>query len=245
MAWRRASSSSRRRAYLASSPKNASNPAIQVSLSMPSSLTLARMFTSATTVTTNAYSVVEIAGSSQRVCVLALSTLMVNSSVSTNGCSVAANSITVNSGGTLNVGASPATINTAGTQVQSGGSTIGTVNTGVTVPQDPYASYQSQASAGFTSCQNYNNQTSLSGGGCWSNVNLGSNLTLNTGTYFFSGINMNSGSSVTGSGAVTIVTQSSFSPNGNITMTAPTSGAWAGMAIYAMGRNEHELRGHL
>jgi Flp pilus assembly protein TadG len=226
-------------AYMASSPKNASSPAIQVSLSKASSLTLAHVVSTLTSVTTTAYSAVEIAsvtGSSSTApaCMLALTTLMINGSVNVNGCaaeanSTASNAITVNSGGVLTA----SSIDTPGKISASGGTINGTIVTGAPAATNPYSAYASAASAGFTGCQNYNNQTTLSPG-CYSNVNIGSGVTLNPGTYFFTGININSGGSLTGTGGVTIVTQQQFSPNDTITITAPTSGPWDGMAIYAM-----------
>ncbi len=120
----------------------------------------------------------------------------------------------------------------------------GTINThGVTAVSDPFSSDQSVAASGFTSCQNYNNQTQLTPG-CWQNVNVNSNssLSLKAGTYYFQGsLNVNSNATLTGTGGVTVVIQNQFSPGSNttITITAPSSATsgtpMPGMAIYAMG----------
>ena len=223
--------------YLASSPKNAANAAIQVKLSAPAALTLGQAISTSTTLSANAWSIAELGGTQQLpACLLALTTLMVNASVTVNGCAVAANStganaITVNSGASI----SAASINTPGGIVNNGQIT-GTRKTGATAAVNPYAGYGTQAASGFTGCKSYSNQLLLTPG-CWSNVNIngGMNVVLSPGAYFFTGINVNSGGSLTGTGGVTIVTQSSFSPNGPVTLTAPSTGSFAGMAIYAMG----------
>jgi Flp pilus assembly protein TadG len=228
-------------AYLASSPKNPRNPAVQVTLTAPSSLTLLRVLVpSMTSITTGATAVAEIGRVGQPACVLSLTQIIVDNGadVSAKGCSVAANSsannaILLNTGGKLTADS----INTPGQVLQSNGSHLsGTVHQGAPAIADPYSSYQEQANGQFSNCQSYNNQATISAG-CWSNVNVnsGSSLTLQPGTYFFTNLNVNSGASLTGTGGVTIVAQNNFSPNGDITITAPTTGGWAGMAIYAMG----------
>ncbi len=84
-------------AVLTSSPKNSGNPAIQVNLSAPSSLTLLLVIVSATSVTTGASAVAEIAGSGGAqlpACVVSLTTIIINSNSGITGshCSIAANS---------------------------------------------------------------------------------------------------------------------------------------------------------
>jgi Flp pilus assembly protein TadG len=227
--------------YLASSPKDTGTKAVQVSLSESSPLSLTQAITSLTSVTTTAYALAEIGSTTgTAACLLALQTLMVNSTINATGCAVqangtASNAITVNSGGSITA----ANINTPGGIVKNGTIT-GTITTGAPTVADPYSGAQSAASQGFTNCQNYNNQTTLSTPGCYSNVNLnGTSLTLtgsgtNGGTYYFTNINVNSGGSITGTN-VTMVTENNFSPNGNITLTAPTGGPFNGIAMYAMG----------
>jgi Flp pilus assembly protein TadG len=259
-------------AYLSQSPKNASHPAIQVQLSAALSLTLLKVITSSTTLTTSAYAAAEIGGSGAGglpACVLSLSNIIINSNSSINGthCSIAANgtgnqAILLNSNSALLSGDS---VNTPGGVWLNSNTTLnapyidaglgvtnqgghdqvtGTINTqGVSAVSDPFSSYQSVASSGFTGCQNYSGQNPLSPG-CWQNVNVNSNssLTLKAGTFYFQGsLNLNSNSSLTGTGGVTIVVQNQFSPSSNngITITAPSSSSAAtpmpGIAIYAMG----------
>jgi Flp pilus assembly protein TadG len=240
--------------YMKVSPKNGANPAVQVSLAAPSTLSLARVMTKLLSVTTSAYSAAEIGGSSgATACLVALQTLMINGSIIASGCTVQANgtgspSITLNSGASVTATAleTPGGVTNNGTingnvitntKVSGSGKINGNTTSGASTVQDPYASMQSQASSGFTGCQNYANQTTLAKPGCYSNVNVNSGTTLTLtsgGTYFFPNINVNSGGAITGTN-VTMVTQSSFSPSGSVTLTAPTTGSWAGMALYAMG----------
>jgi hypothetical protein len=223
--------------YLAASPGNPANAAIQVKLAATTALTLGRLISSSTALSANAWSIAEIGGPQQLpACLVALTTLMVNSTVTVNGCAVAANSsssnaITVNSGGSITA----SRINTPGGVINNGHIT-GIIKTGGVAAANPYSAYAAQAAAGFKLCKSYSNQMTLTPG-CWSNVNIngGMAVTLSPGAYFFTGLNVNSGGSLTGTGGVTIITQSSFSPNGPVTLTAPTTGSWAGMAIYATG----------
>ncbi len=224
--------------YLASSPKHSGSPAIQVSLKAPATVLLASVASTVQSLGTTAYSVAEIYNVPVLACILSLSTLIINSGVrvDVNGCAVVANSnsnsaITLNSGGGLVAGV----IETPGNMVVNNGASVtGTVKVNGVAAADPYSSYQAQSTSGFVNCQNYASQTTLTPG-CYSNVNVNSSLTLSPGAYFFAGLNVNSGASLTGTGGVTIVTQSNFSPSGSVTITAPTSGVWAGMAIYAKG----------
>ncbi len=218
--------------YLAQSPQNSGNQAVQVTLLANSPLWFGAAALGESSIPTTAGALVELA--SRPFCVLALSQLISNGSLNTGSCGVAAdstasNAVLVNGGGSITA----SVISSAG-GITNNGTITGTETTGKTV-SDPYHSYQSQASSGFTNCQNYNNQTTLSPG-CWSNVNVNSGtLSLLPGAFFFTNININSGGRLSGTGGVTVVTQGNFSPNGNVTITAPTSGTWAGMALYAMG----------
>ena len=243
--------------YRASSPKNTNLPAVQVTLVATTATPLKSSASTPTTIATTVYSAVEIGTSATAppsgiACVLSLSTLMMNGSLTATGCTVVANStssqaVTINSGSTLSSYGvqTPGGITVNGTLTETkivtgsgvtanGGATVtGTKSSGGTAVADPFGSstIHDAAAAGFTNCQNYSGQTTLTPG-CWSNVNVNTGtLTLNSGTFFFTGLNVNSGASVSGTG-VTIVTQQSFSPNGNITLTAPSTGTFAGIAMY-------------
>jgi hypothetical protein len=245
--------------YLATSPKNSANPAVQVTLASPYILQLAHIVSSLTSVTVGSYSVAEITGTTATTyaCMTVLQTLMVNNKISAPGCEIAVNgsgnpSVTVNGGASITA----ASVNTLGAvnvngtingnlvangkvTINSGGSVTGTQSSGATAVTDPYASVQSTASGGFNNCQNYNNQSSLSTPGCYQNVNVNSPLTFtgSGGTYYFTNININSGGSITDNttNGVTMVTQSGFSPSSSFSLNAPTTGTYAGIALYAMG----------
>jgi Flp pilus assembly protein TadG len=248
-------------AYLASSPRNPGNPAIQVQLSAPYSLTLLRVLVSSASVTTGAYAVAEISGTGTGVmpaCVLSLTNLIVNSNagITAGACSVAANktgsnqSILLNSnafitttgniitpGGVYvnsnaNVSAAGIYTGTYGVTTKSNSHVTGQEYTTGAAVTDPYSSYQSIVSNGFKNCQNYNNQTTLTPG-CWQNVNINSNssLSLKAGTYYFTGLNLNSNSSLTGTGGVTIVTQQIFSPSSNNGITITAPSATSGQPM--------------
>jgi Flp pilus assembly protein TadG len=215
-------------------------PNVTVSLSTPFSLTLGGVLRKNGTVTTAGYAVASVTTTTTPACVLSLSTITVDSGsgINANGCSVAANStgsqaILLNSSGKITAN----TISTPGTIDNSGGTVSGTEVTGSAAKAvaDPYSAVQSQASGSFTNCTNYTNQTTLTKGGCYSNVNPSSKLTLDAGTYFFTDLNMNSGASIVGSGDVTIVVQGSANLSGSVTLTAPNSGTWDGIAFYVMG----------
>jgi Flp pilus assembly protein TadG len=218
--------------YLAQSPQNSANAAISVTLQASTPMAFGAGLLRASAVTLRATSLVELRGNA--VCILSLTTLMVNGSISAPTCGVAANStssqaITVNGGGKIVA----KSVSSSGGVVDNGSITP-TPKTNAAAVADPYQSLHSKASAGFTGCQNYTNQTTLAPG-CWQNVNVNSGtLTLQSGTFFFTGLNVNSGGSLKGTatGGVTIVLQNNFSPSGAITITAPTIGTWAGVAIY-------------
>ena len=211
------------------------NPQVTVSLAAAFMFSFGKVLSAGSSVTTTGYSVASVKSGSAAACLVALSTLMVNGTVNVNGCAASANStsssaITVNGGGSLTA----SSIDTPGGVVKNG-TVVGTVKTGAAAASDPFSSYQSQANSGFTNCQS-TSQTTLSTSGCYSNINVnsGTTLTLNPGVYFFPGINVNGGT-ISGPSGVTIVIQNQFSPSGNLAITAPTSGPWAGMAIYAIG----------
>ncbi len=239
-------------------------PCVRVNLSAPLSLTLLRVIVPDGSLTTGANAWAKIStggGGGQGVaCMLALQTLTVSANITAPNCWVAANgtgnqAINVNGGkltayGINTPGGVWVDASAAATMVNAtlgvlgnnkAGVTGATVNkVGVRSVPDPYSSYQSIATSGlnggYGTCMSYSGQNPLNPG-CWNNVNLNSgvNLSLKAGTFFFTGMNMNSGSTLTGTGGVTIVMGQSFSPNGNITLTAPNTGSGAlmpGVAIY-------------
>ena len=217
--------------YLATSPVHSSASAVQVVLVATTPAFFGASMLGFSNLTLRTSSIVELQSAGSPACILSLTSLIVNSSINTGSCGVAADSnVLVNGGGRITASQISSYL-----PIINNGTITGTVVTGQVVA-DPYTSYQAQAQAGFSgACSNYANQTTLSPG-CWQNVNVNQGaLTLTSGTYFFKGININSGGSLVATGGTTVVTQNNFSPNGNVSITAPTSGAWAGMALYAMG----------
>ena len=114
---------------------------------------------------------------------------------------------------------------------------------------DPYAALTPDAND-FSSCAanppglNASGQT-ISGGGCYSSLSVGSNksLTLKDGTYIISGGSIDIKGTLTMTNATLIISNKDLSPSATIgtlsmnaqatlNITAPTSGKWKGMALY-------------
>ncbi|HTV82128.1 MAG TPA: pilus assembly protein TadG-related protein [Acidobacteriaceae bacterium] len=75
---------------------------------------------------------------------------------------------------------------------------------------------------------------------CGVNLNSGASLTLNPGTYVFEGsINVGSGATLSGTGVTLYFTSGTLQPNSSstITLSAPTSGEYAGILIWESSSN--------
>lgn len=225
-------------AFLRVSPVNAAASAIQVRLATASPTFFAEIFSQVSALQVSAYALAQIrtTNNGASVCVLALSNLIVDSAIYLTSCGLAANSVgsqavLVNGGAAITA----SVVTTPGTVV-SNGSINATVTTGALAVADPFVAAETASSAGFKSCVNYANQKTLTAG-CWSNVNVnsGSTLTLGSGTFYFTGMNLNSGASLVATAGTTIVLESNWSPNGSVTINAPTSGTFAGLAVVALG----------
>ena len=214
-------------------------PNVTVSLAAPSTLTLARVLASYTTVTTTGYSVASLVTATTAGCLLALNQLMVNGTISTGTCAVmadstASNAITDNSGGSITA----SSVITPGA-ISGSGTVNGVRKTGATAVADPYTGFQTAVTAAenklCASPINYANQTSLNPG-CYTNANFAGSITLAAGTYVFQGGNQNSGS-ISGTG-VTLIFENTIPLGGTLSITAPTTGAASGipgLAVYAGG----------
>ncbi len=228
----------------ATAAPTASNPVVTVSLAAPSSLTLGLLLIPKGSLTTTGLAIAGLGGATPTAaCLVALSTLMVDGAISAGNCAVVANSnsssaITVNGGGSL----SGTSIDTPG-GIVANGTVSGTKHAGSAAASDPYAGMQTAEANGFAACKSYQNLpngTATISAGCYTGA-IGGSISLNPGTYYFSNFNMNSGSSLTSvanggtANGATILLQSNFSPNGNISIVAPTTGVYAGLAIYAAG----------
>ena len=211
-------------------------PNVTVSLAAPSTLTLARVLSSRTTVTTHGYAVASIVSGTTAGCLLALNQLMVDGTISTGSCATvadgtASNAITDNSGGSITA----SSIVTPGA-ISGTGTVNGVTKTGAAAVADPYSSFQSAEAAAVNNCTSYINYTNQTSPGCYTNANFSGSVTLNPGIYVFSGANQNSGT-ISGTG-VTLIFENNISLNGTLSITAPTTGAASGivgLAVYAGG----------
>jgi Flp pilus assembly protein TadG len=214
-------------------------PNVTVSLAGPSTLTLARVLSSRTTVTTHGYAVASIVPTPTPACLVSLTTLQVDGTINASNCAVSANA---SSSGSINVNGSgsitASSIDTPGTFGNGGGTINGTQKSGSAPATDPYSSSQSLEASAVSACGgNYGNYTSGAPAGCYQG-SINGQATLGAGTYVFSNLNVNSGASITATSGTTLIVTSQFSPSGNITITAPTNSATVGIpgiAIYVAG----------
>jgi Flp pilus assembly protein TadG len=191
-------------------------------------------------------------------CVLALD-LTASGAISTGGsasvnsttCGLAANSssstsVTVGGSSTLHVGA----VTLAGSYQANSGFTYTSIHTHASQVTDPYASLTVPASsctaAQVANSAHYTSSTTLNPGTFCGGISITGNntrITLNPGVYIMDGgdLSMTSGG-ITGAG-VTIILKNSRAPSGSygnislsgnspITLTAPTTGTYAGIAVY-------------
>ena len=139
----------------------------------------------------------------------------------------------------------------AGGIAQSNNWQVGKYDPFVPAQADPYASLTPVASD-FTGCAASPPALTGSSGagttanpGCYSSISVGSNkkLTLNPGTYIISGGGINVQGTLIGTNVSIILSNKNLATNaaigsfdmnasGTLSLTAPTSGKWAGLAIY-------------
>lgn len=232
--------------------------AIEVLLSEPRNLLFASMYLSGD-VTINVRSVAALTGGSEA-CILALdptASCAVKNSGSTNiylnGCSVA-----VNSNDSTALCLSGSSLTTTECVSVVGGYSIGgsaTITTACTQPQtnmppveDPYASIPDPPAFSPSDCD-FTNYTApvgatLNPGVYCNGLTIQDNTTLNSGIYYIAGgtLKINSGADVSGSGVSIILTKSTDGPvgyadisvnnGGNVNLTAPATGPYAGILIY-------------
>jgi Flp pilus assembly protein TadG len=220
--------------YLAQDPYNASSKAVQVSLAASSPSWFSKYVLNTTSIPTTVSSLAQLS-STTSACMLSLTTLMINGSVNTGTCAIIADS-TGSPAATINgPGVVTASVLGVGGTITQNGTVNATKETGVNVP-DPFASLQSTATAGFSGSCPQSSSTSLTPG-CYSNFVVPSNqtVTLAAGTYYFNGININTGGKLNATSGSTLIINGNFSPSGNVSVTAPTTGQWAGLALYLTG----------
>ena len=246
----------------ASGPNTSQSSAIEVIISQPQNLLIARLFLSIGP--TIQARTVAVAGASGNGCVLALDTANViddgvsgGAELNLNNCSLYINSsssqaLQMSGGASINAVSAFIT----GSYSTSGGASLNTTKgtfTGVAPASDPYAGVSIPS---YSGC----NQTnfSLSGGtpltlsagssGVYVfcnglNLSGGASLTLNPGIYVINSgnFNLSGGTTFNATGGVTIVLTSSTGSNyatanisggANVNITAPTSGPTGGLAFF-------------
>jgi hypothetical protein len=161
-----------------------------------------------------------------------------NTGVNIKGCDVMTNSVATDA-----IKTQGSSITSAGCFISAGGvnDSGGTVNLACAAPVttappvgDPFASLPVPTDNG--NCKNGNGATLQPGNYC-SGLTLKNNVTLKPGTYIISGgdFQVNANANVTGSGVTIYLTGTSrISMNGNSTTTlsAPTSGTYAGILFF-------------
>jgi len=217
--------------YLAQSPTNASVKAVRVTLTATSPLFFGAAILSRSTLGFTVYSLANL--SAKTACIISLSsTLTFNVVVHVETCNVAANSTYGVSDNKALYAKTLYTLDST-TKISNLSNIHATLVNGTV--SDPYTSVQAAATAGFSACSSY--QYYISGTpmtpGCWEAPLIHTAVTLSSGVYYMKdGITLNPGGSITGTGGVTIVSSVGLAFGGNVTLTAPTSGAYSGMALY-------------
>jgi Flp pilus assembly protein TadG len=208
----------------------ASANAVQVTLKATSPLWFGAAIVSGGNLNLTVYSRANLGGPTT--CIISLSnTLTFNVVVHAETCNVASNSTGVRDNKALYAAKlytlnSPADIsnpsNIHATMVN------GTIN-------DPYTAQRTALNTGLDNCPQpltYLGTSALSPG-CWNSPIFIKPVTLSSGVYYMvGGFKAQAGGSVTGTDSVTVVSDVGLALDGNITLTAPTSGSYAGIALY-------------
>lgn len=170
----------------------------------------------------------------------------------TMDCGIITNSVSPNAAAASGNSSVTATVvASAGGIQQSNNWNVGKYDPFVPALADPYASLtpdpaEMGCAANPPSLSGSNGAGTTANPGCYSSINVGSNkkLTLNPGVYYISGGGINVQGTLVATGGVSIIlTNKDPSPTANIgsfdmnaqaelTIEAPTSGKWKGMAIY-------------
>jgi Flp pilus assembly protein TadG len=182
-------------------------------------------------------------------CVLALNpsaadaiTVSGAATLNASNCDVVSNS--TSSSGILIKGSgsvtTPCLVSAGGVSVQGAGkytvNNCTTATTNATPAADPYAGVAEPTHSG--ACITYTNQTTLSPGYYCNGLSIGSvaNVTLQPGTYWLGGgFSVGNSAKVTGSGVTIFVTSGynvSIGGAATVTLSAPTSGTYSGIAFF-------------
>ena len=210
----------------------ASAGAVQVTLTATSPLWFGATMVSGGHLNLQVYSLATVGGPAN--CIISLSnTLTFNVEVHAETCNVASNStygvsdnkkLYANKLYTLN---SPNNISQPNNIVAT--KISGTIS-------DPYTTQKTALDTGINNCYapfNYPAGQSTLGPGCWNSPQFLTPVTLSPGVYYMvGGFYVGSHGSITGTSDVTIVSNVGIALDGAITLTAPTSGSYAGIALY-------------
>lgn len=185
-------------------------------------------------------------------CVLALNRVASNalssggtSTVTLTGCSVAVNSnsldaLSTSGGGRISADSARVVGDVSGHGLE----TVNGVTTGAAPVPDPYANVAMPSASGCDRTNFSTNQTRTLDPGVYCGgmrLNAGADVTLRPGTYFIDGgdLFVNGGATLSGSGVTLVFTGSGSDYAGavinggaTISLTAPTSGALAGIAFF-------------
>ncbi|MDO8608567.1 MAG: pilus assembly protein TadG-related protein [Phaeospirillum sp.] len=222
--------------------------AVEVTLSQEQALLFSTLFLNSAKVSARAVARVSESGDP---CILALNKVTSetasftgSTTITLNKCGITANStspqaVAVSGNATVNT----AFIQSAGGYDVSGSGVLnaGSISTNAAPVADPFASLTAPTPAACKSQPNGNDFV-LSEGTYCGGLDLKGNVTLNPGVYVIKGdtLKINAQASVSGTGVTIILTGDAgtgyakvdINGGGAISITAPTTGTWAGVAFY-------------
>lgn len=181
-----------------------------------------------------------------------------NGSISLNGCNAQFDGNLIDSGNgkgqsVPSVTTSPGVIefNSSETSQNQGVSLTGTVVNGAPTPNNPYANTPAPSTSSCVSGTVNIDSTHLpAANSCFSGtVNFNSSVTLAAGYYVFNGATVSvPGNNITISGSgVTLITEGNVSLDSKndltLSLTAPTSGTYQGLAIFGVGSSDLTITG--
>ena len=228
---------------------NPTDPAFAVTVQQSVPLLLATLALNRPSITLSATAIAEIVPSGPQPCLVTLGgdvngvttgtdvTLSGNVDITANNCSIRSDAAVSVSG---NVTINASSVYASGAITTSGNVTVNAAEyTNQAQLADPYANWAPLQTALAGAACSGGATINTSGGnltlspGCYGGINdNNAALTLSPGVYYVNGgINLSGNASLSGNG-VTIVSTGTFSSSGNvlISLTAPTSGATAGIA---------------
>lgn len=226
--------------------------AVEVQISKPATLLFSSLFLGAVDINARAVAKSDSVGDA---CILALDTVdndtanfTGSTTINLNNCGIAANS-TANAA--ISVSGS-ATVTTAFIQSSGGYDVSGsgqlntdTILTHAAATADPYASLTAP-SAGSCASVPKGKDFTLSPGTYCGGLSLQGKVALNAGVYIINGgtLKITSQATITGTGVTFVLINGAvvdISGGSSITIAAPTSGTWAGVAFYSDRKNSSQV----